>query len=59
MSVPPFSKMTLKSFRSLISVVTADLAGVADVQAMQLVKPIWDGLCTTENKTLIIQSNKI
>lgn len=36
--------MSLESFRSFISKVSTDFTTVADVQAMQLVQPIWNRL---------------
>ncbi len=43
-SVTPFSKMTLKRLWTFVCVIAANLAIVADVQAVQFVKPIWNGL---------------
>lgn len=43
-SVAPLSEVPLERFRALVRVVTANLARVADVQAMELVKPVWDWL---------------
>ena len=40
MSVPPLSKMPLKSFRAFVSEISADLTIITDVQPVQLVKPV-------------------
>lgn len=49
-SVTPLSEVTLERLRSLVSVVPANLARIADVQAVELVEPVGDGLFTDINK---------
>jgi hypothetical protein len=44
MSVTPFSKVTLESFWSLVCVISTNLTIVANIQAVQFVQPIWNGL---------------
>ena len=40
--------MSLEGLRSAITCITTDLTGVGDVQTMQLVQPVRDGLQETE-----------
>ena len=40
----PLGKVSLESFRSFVSEIAADFAVVADVQSVQLVQPVRDGL---------------
>ena len=42
--VTPFGKVALERFRSLVGVVTANLAVVADVESVQFVQPVRNGL---------------
>lgn len=44
MSMSPFSKVSLESFGSLVDEVAAYLTRVADVETVQFVEPVGDGL---------------
>lgn len=44
MSMSPLGKMSLESFGSLVDKIAANLTCVANVQTMQLVQPVGNGL---------------
>lgn len=40
----PLCKMSLEGLRSFVYVITANLAVITDVQAMQFIQPVWNWL---------------
>uniref|UniRef100_A0A1I8IPH0 Protein kinase domain-containing protein n=1 Tax=Macrostomum lignano TaxID=282301 RepID=A0A1I8IPH0_9PLAT len=51
--VTPFGKMALKRFGPAIRVIAADLARVVQVQAVQLVQPVGDGLAVPAERQVL------
>lgn len=48
MGMTPFSEMPLERFWSLVRIISANFAVIADIQAVQFIQPVWDGLLETE-----------